>query len=73
MAEDEQADQRLTDLESRIEIQNNIIDELSDTLKEQWDKIDELTRQVRKLNDRLATAEGELQSVLPPDRPPPHY
>ena len=73
MTEDDNAEQRLNDLESQLAIQNNVIDELSDTLKEQWEKIDELTSLVRKLNDRMSVAEGELHSVLPPDRPPPHY
>ena len=66
-------DDRLNDLEMQIAMQNRTIDELSDALREQWDKVDLLTRQVRKLNERLATTEGDLQTVLPPDRPPPHY
>ena len=42
-------------------------------IADQWQKIDKLTRQVSKLNDRLAAAEGDLHTVLPQDRPPPHY
>jgi SlyX protein len=70
---DEAQDNRLNDLEMQVALQNRTIDELSDALREQWDKIDLLTRQVRKLNDRLAATEGDLQTVMPPDRPPPHY
>lgn len=66
-------EQKLFDLEAQIAIQNRTIDELSDTLADQWQKIDKLTRQVSKLNDRLAAAEGDLHTVLPQDRPPPHY
>jgi SlyX protein len=64
---------RLTDLETRIALQDRTIEELSEALREQWDKIDRLTRQVGKLKDRLAAAEGDLHTVLPQDRPPPHY
>jgi SlyX protein len=73
MADTATQEQRLIDLESQIAIQNQTIDELSDTLRDQWSVIDKLKDQVRKLNDRLASAEGELHSVQPPDQPPPHY
>ena len=66
-------EKRLIDLEAQIALQNHTIDELSDTLREQWDKTDQLSRQVSKLSDRLSATEGELRSVMPQDRPPPHY
>jgi SlyX protein len=73
MSEDEPLENRVIDLEAQIAVQNRTIDELSDALADQWQKIDKLDRQVKKLNDRLAAAEGDLHTVLPQDRPPPHY
>jgi SlyX protein len=73
MSEEEPLENRVNDLEAQIAVQNRTIDELSDALAEQWQKIDKLDRQVNKLNDRLAAAEGDLHTVLPQDRPPPHY
>ena len=72
MSEEEPLENRVNDLEAQIAVQNRTIDELSDALAEQWQKIDKLDRQVNKLNDRLAAAEGDLHTVLPQDRPPPH-
>ena len=46
-------EKRLIDLEAQIALQNHTIDELSDTLREQWDQTDKLSRQVSKLSDRL--------------------
>ena len=73
MSEEEPLENRVNDLEAQIAVQNRTIDELSDALAEQWQKIDKLDRQVNKLNDRLAAAEGDLHTVLLQDRPPPHY
>ena len=66
-------EERLVDLETKLSMQSRTMDELSDTLRDQWDQIDKLERQVRKLNDRLLTTEGDLSTILPPDQPPPHY
>ncbi len=66
-------EERFGDLESRIAHQDSVIEDLNDTITKQWDEIDKLNRQVARLNDRLVALEGDVQSVLPKDRPPPHY
>jgi|SaaInlStandDraft_5_1057022.scaffolds.fasta_scaffold14384_2 SlyX protein len=73
MSADTSLEERVINLEAQIAMQNRTIDELSDALADQWQKVDTLSRQVNKLNDRLAATEGDLHTVLPQDRPPPHY
>jgi len=64
---------RLNDLEATIAHQDQKLDEMSDTIAEQWAKIDALTRQTERLNERVRSLEGDLQSLQPGDQPPPHY
>ncbi len=66
-------EERFGELESRIAHQDGVIEDLNETITRQWDELDKLTRQIGRLNDRVVALEGDLQSVLPKDRPPPHY
>ena len=64
---------RIDALEMRLVHQDEIIEDLNDTVIRQWQQIDLLTHRVTRLGDRLAAAkEG---SGLDPEQepPPPHY
>jgi len=73
MSNPDDQEQRLNDLEILIAHQDLKLDEMSETIARQWDKIDTLTRKTQQLSDRLAAAEGDMHSLLPGDKPPPHY
>ena len=68
-ASDDMAE-RLTDLEMRCAHQEKTITELSDMMSEQWKKIDNLERQLRRLNDEVQLLDG---GDAPPNQKPPHY
>jgi len=73
MSDPQNLAQRINELEALIAHQDQKLDDMSDTISGLWDKIDVLTRQAKQLGDRLASAEGDVHSLLPDDKPPPHY
>jgi SlyX protein len=62
---------RIDVLETRLTFQDVTIETLNQTITEQWQQIDALTRQVAALNERLQEAEARAPRVA--DEPPPHY
>jgi SlyX protein len=63
---------RVDALEVRITYQDRIIEDLNSAVTAQWRQIDEFTRQLERLRDRLR----EMEANPPPgepDPPPPHY
>ena len=62
---------RIAVLETRLAFQDVTIETLNQTITEQWQQIDALTRQVAALNERLQEAEAHAPRVA--DEPPPHY
>jgi SlyX protein len=62
---------RIDVLETRLAFQDVTIETLNQTITEQWQQIDALTRQVAALNERLQEAEAHAPRVA--DEPPPHY
>lgn len=73
MTEHDALGPRVNDLEALIAHQDQKLDEMSETIAGQWEKIDALTRQCQQLSDRLRALEGDLHALLPGDEPPPHY
>ncbi|MEO5338882.1 MAG: SlyX family protein [Magnetospirillum sp. WYHS-4] len=65
--------QRLDDLERHAAQQERTLQQLSDTIAEQWTVIDRLKRDVEFLKDRLRSVEATVDELAPPDVPPPHY
>ena len=65
--------QRVNDLEALIAHQDLKLDEMSDTIAGQWEKIDSLTRNAERLSDRMQAIEGDLHALAPGDQAPPHY
>jgi SlyX protein len=62
---------RIDMLETRLAFQDVTIETLNQTITEQWQQIDALTRQVAALSQRLQEAEAHAPRVA--DEPPPHY
>jgi SlyX protein len=62
---------RIDVLEARLTFQDVTIETLNQTITEQWQQIDALTRQVAALKERLQEAEAHAPRVT--DVPPPHY
>ena len=64
---------RIDALEMRLVHQDEIIEDLTQTVIQQWQQIDLLTRRVSRLGDRLeAVKDGDALGTRP-EPPPPHY
>ena len=62
---------RIEALEVRAAYQEQTIEALNTTITDQWKRIDDLSRQVARLADRLQEAEAREQPA--PSEKPPHY
>jgi SlyX protein len=50
-----------------------VIEDLNQTVIDQWKKIDTLRRQLAELLDRVEVVEDGSASPRAPEPPPPHY
>lgn len=66
------AEQRITDLESRLAFQDDTIQALNDVLVAQQRELDRLQLQVAALARRQDELGGQLDSAED-EAPPPHY
>jgi SlyX protein len=64
---------RIEALESKVAYQERTIEELNGALTEQWKQIDQLTKQVDRLLDRIKRVEETAPSSPVDEPPPPHY
>ncbi len=64
---------RLEALEIRVAYQEQVIEDLNQTVIDQWKKIDALRRHLNELLDRVQEAEDNSGSPRAPEPPPPHY
>jgi SlyX protein len=64
---------RIEALEVRIAYQDRIIEDLNTAVTEQWRQIDNLTKQVARMADRLQRVEDSVPPSGEPEPPPPHY
>jgi SlyX protein len=71
MTEIEALTARIDTLEVRIAYQDDTVETLNGTITEQWKRIDDLTRQIARLSDRLDQAGTGDQPA--PSEKPPHY
>lgn len=62
---------RIETLEVRIAYQDQTIEALNSTITDQWKRIDDLSRQIVRLSDRLEQAEASGETA--PSEKPPHY
>ncbi len=65
--------ERIDALEMKIAYQDEAIEQLNDVITAQWKKLDELARELMRLNDRLVAAEANAPSAPGNEPPPPHY
>jgi uncharacterized coiled-coil protein SlyX len=71
MSEMNELSERIDALETRLTYQDEIIEQLNQTITAQWKQIDALARQIDKLNERLQEAEANAPG--PANERPPHY
>jgi SlyX protein len=64
---------RIDALEMKIAYQEEAIEALNEVITSQWKKLDELAREMVRLNDRLAAAETNPPAAPGSEPPPPHY
>jgi SlyX protein len=64
---------RIDTLEMRFAYQDQVIDDLNRTITEQWKQIDNLTRRLANLGERVQEAADNSGSPAAPEPPPPHY
>lgn len=64
---------RLDALETRLAHQDQMIEELNETITAQWKDIDRLKREVERLGDRVANAEQSIGPDRGDEPPPPHW
>lgn len=65
-------DKRLTRLEETVTYQASMIDDLSEIVRAQTERIEKLERRVAQLRNRAASAESEHGNLIGDERPP-HY
>ena len=73
MSGSEALQDRCDNLESHVAHQEAAIQDLSDTVRDQWAAIDALRREIAGLKDRLSAVEGDVVAGLPKEPPPPHF
>lgn len=64
---------RLDALEVRVAYQDQVIEDLNQTIIAQWKQIDSMRRQFGDLVDRVQEVEDNAGSPSAPEPPPPHY
>lgn len=64
---------RLDALEIRITHQDQMIEDLNETITAQWKEIDRLKREIERMSDRIASAEASIGPEGGEEPPPPHW
>lgn len=73
MSDPEAINSRIEALEVRVAYQDQVIEELNQTVIAQWKQIDALKRQLNEVLDRVQEVEDSAGGPAAPERPPPHY
>ena len=60
-------------LEVRIAYQDQVIEDLNQTVIAQWKQIESLRRQFAEVLDRVQEVEDNAGGPAAPEPPPPHY
>lgn len=66
-------DERITELESRVAFQEQMIDQLNDVVAKQDKALIDLTSLVRVLNQKVNQAQSSAGEIEEDEAPPPHY
>jgi SlyX protein len=73
MTEIERLNTRIDALEMRLAHQDQTADDLNEAITSQWKVIDDLTRQVARLEAQLQEVRDSAGGADGPEPPPPHY
>ena len=73
MTDPDSVSSRIEALEVRVAYQDKVIEDLNQTVIDQWKKIDALRRQLAELLDRVEVVEDGAAGPRAPEPPPPHY
>ncbi|MEE1655025.1 SlyX family protein [Microvirga sp. CF3062] len=72
MSDPDAVNARIEALEVRVAYQDQVIEDLNQTVIAQWKQIDVLRRQFAEVLDRVQEAE-DSSAPRGPEPPPPHY
>ncbi|MBD2749052.1 SlyX family protein [Microvirga sp. BT688] len=72
MTDPDAANARIEALEVRVAYQDQVIEDLNQTVIAQWKQIDALRRQLNEVLDRVEEVEDST-GPRSPEPPPPHY
>jgi len=64
---------RITELESRVAFQEEMIDKLDSVISNQDKQIMELCRAVEVLNQKISASDATHHTASQDETPPPHY
>jgi len=70
---DEAMMSRIEKLEERSAFQEHALEELSETITDQWKLIEALKRDIKRLTDELKEVEDNMAQGERREPPPPHY
>jgi SlyX protein len=73
MSDPDAVNARIEALEIRIAYQDQVIEDLNQTVIAQWKQIDSLKRQFNEVLDRVQEVEDNTGGRSAPEPPPPHY
>ncbi len=73
MSDPDAVNARIEALEVRGAYQDQVIDDLNQTVIAQWKQIDSLKRQLNELLGRVQQVEDNVGAPSAPEPPPPHY
>lgn len=73
MQNNDQDDTALVDIQIRLSEMERTLQELSETVHDQWGQIDKLTRINKRLAERLEQLEYRVPDQPQDEAPPPHY
>ena len=73
MQDSEQLVARIEALEVRIAYQDQTIEDLNQSVLDQWKQLEEMRRQLARLGDRMEASEQRADQAGLPEPPPPHY
>ena len=73
MSDPDAVNSRIEALEVRAAYQDQVIDDLNQTVIDQWKQIDSLKRQLAEVLNRVQEAQDNAGGPTAPEPPPPHY
>ncbi len=73
MSDPDVVNARIEALEVRVAYQDQVIEDLNQTVIAQWKQIDSLRRQFGDLVNRVQEVEDNAGRTAAPEPPPPHY